>query len=105
MKLTLFLAFHCCCIPLRTVIPSEAMDLEFACDGILVRRQEPRSLASLPIFSNGLNQELWFLLAWIVIRINIVDFQRGPAVNLQNRFSTAHGVVMHAGIKVGKAGS
>src|SRR5712672_2655916 len=41
--------------------------------------------------------------AWVVLRIDVVELQRGLPVNLHDGFSASHGEVVHVGIEKGKA--
>jgi hypothetical protein len=41
-----------------------------------------------------------FLMAWIVVRIDVVELKRRRAVDLHHDFSAGHRVVMHVGIEI-----
>jgi hypothetical protein len=43
-----------------------------------------------------------FLFARIVVRVHVVELQRGHAVDLDNDRSAGHRIMMHLGIEIGK---
>src|SRR6266853_6785923 len=41
--------------------------------------------------------------AWVIVRIDVVELQRGLPVNLHDGFSASHGEVVHVRVEKGKA--